>query len=383
MKTLADFHNIHPGSTIIVCGCGESLNELTEPQRFITIGVNDVGRKFQPNYLVVVNPRDQFSGDRFTFVENSEAEYLFTQLDLGLARENVVPFNLGTNGGTDLSDASVLHYTQNSPYVALCLAVHMGASRIGLIGVDFTENHFFAPTGSHPLLGHLPIIDQQYADLYAAIKTRGVEVVNLSETSRVTAFPKQSIAEFTNSTKKIFFINYKFLSCGEVFTHGLHNAATSLGLNFREAYWDDPELATKIHDFAPDWLFVVHGRRFMEKWRGSFPAIKKAVWLLDEPYEVDDTARWSNSSSATNWPNQHERPVLEAQRLCAAPVRVLYLIRSSIFRSSDLDRGAIKYVRGEYRRDKLGDRYRLERAEELRNRFCISPHQTIHADGKG
>src|SRR5215218_8630449 len=114
MKTLADFHNKHAGSTIIVCGCGESLNALTEPERFITIGVNDVGRKFHPDYLVVVNPRDQFSGDRFTYVENSEAEFIFTQLDLGLARENVVTFNLGTNGGTGLSDRHVLNYTQNS-----------------------------------------------------------------------------------------------------------------------------------------------------------------------------------------------------------------------------------------------------------------------------
>ena len=309
MKTLADFHNIHAGSTIVVCGCGESLNELIEPERFITIGVNDVGRKFHPNYLVVVNPRDQFSGDRFTFVENSEAEYLFTQLDLGLARENVVTFNLGTNGGTDLSDRTTLHYTQNSPYVALCLAVHMGASRIGLIGVDFTDNHFFAPTGTHPLLAHLPVIDQQYAELYAAIKARGIEVVNLSSSSRLTAFPKLPVEEFTPAAKKIFFINYKFLSCGEVFTNGLRNAAKSLGLNFQETYWDDPELASKIDDFAPDWLFVVHGRRFIEKWRGSFPSIKKAVWLLDEPYEVDDTSRWSSEFDIVfvNDPNTLER----------------------------------------------------------------------------
>ena len=163
MKTLADFHNIHAGSTIVVCGCGESLNELTEPQRFITIGVNDVGRKFQPNYLVVVNPRDQFSGDRFTFVENSEAEYLFTQLDLGLARENLVPFNLGTNGGTDLSDLNVLHYTQNSPYVALCLAVHMddrdrrrkirGHLRVNVGGVVRRNR---SPDDLHVLLRHRP-----------------------------------------------------------------------------------------------------------------------------------------------------------------------------------------------------------------------------------
>src|SRR5215217_29584 len=318
MKTLADFHNIHTGSTVIVCGCGESLNDLIEPAKFITIGVNDVGRRFHPNYLVVVNPRDQFSVDRFTYVANSEADYLFTQLNLGLARENVVNFNLGTNGGTDLSNPNVLHHTQNSPYVALCLAVHMGATRIGLIGVDFTDNHFFAPTGRHLLLSQLPVIDQQYKDLYEAIRARGVEVFNLSSASRLRAFPKMSLAGFTKPGRKIFFVNYKFLSCGEVFTDGLRNAATSLGLNFQDAYWDDPELAARIHDFAPDWLFVVHGRRFVEKWRGSFPSIKKAIWLLDEPYEVDDTSSWSgefdavfvNDPSTTNrHHNAHYLPV--------------------------------------------------------------------------
>jgi spore maturation protein CgeB len=309
MKTLSDFHNVHAGSTIVVCGCGESLNELTDPERFITIGVNDVGRKFQPDYLVVVNPRDQFSGDRFSYVENSEADYVFTQLDLGLGRENVITFNLGTNGGADLSAPNVLHYTQNSPYVALCLAVHMGASRIGLIGVDFTDNHFFAETGRHPLLAHLPVINHQYVDLYTAIRARGIEVFNLSSQSQLNAFPKQSLAEFTHVEKKIFFVNYKFLSCGEVFTDGLHNAATSLSLNFQEAYWDDPQLATKIDDFAPDWLFVVHGRRFVENWRDSFPSIKKAVWLLDEPYEVDDTSSWSGEFDAVfvNDPNTLDR----------------------------------------------------------------------------
>jgi len=313
MNTLADFQNIHQGSTIVVCGCGESLNDLTEPDRFITIGVNDVGRRFHPNYLVVVNPRDQFSGERFSYVESSEAEYLLSQLDLGLARKNVVTFNLGTNGGTDLSEANVLHYTQNSPYVALCLAVYTGASRIGLIGVDFTDHHFFAPTGRHPLESQLSTIDQQYRSLYEAIRSRGVEVFNLSEASRLTAFPKMSLADFTrlasatasdasaeatsqphSAERKIFFVNYKFLSCGEVFTDGLRNAASSLGLCFQDAYWDDPQLAAKIHDFAPHWLFVVHGRRFVEKWGNSFPFVKKAVWLLDEPYEVDDTARWSS-----------------------------------------------------------------------------------------
>lgn len=308
-KDLSAFHNLHQGEAIIVCGCGESLNELTQPERFITIGVNDVGRRFTPNYLVVVNPRNQFTGDRFSYVESSQAEYLFTQLNLGLSRENIVRFQLGTYGGTNLSNPNVLHHTQNSPYVALCLAVQMGAKRIGVIGVDFTDHHFFAQTGTHSLSPHFSTIDQQYQRLYVALKEREVEVYNLSSKSRLTAFPKMSVADFerlaaptTNieatgdplNDRKIFFINYKFLSCGEVFTDGLRHAAESLGVSFQAAYWDDARLPAMIHQFKPDWLFVVHGRRFVRKWRNSFPSIKKAVWLLDEPYEVDDTAQWSS-----------------------------------------------------------------------------------------
>ncbi|MDT5293478.1 MAG: hypothetical protein QOJ76_358, partial [Acidobacteriota bacterium] len=196
MRTLASFQHAHPGETFVVCGCGESLNGFTRPERFVTVGVNDVGRRFTPRYLVVVNPRNQFAGDRFGYVERSQAEFIFTQLELGLRRESVVRFRLGTHGGTDISNPEVLHYTQNSPYVALCLAAHMGARRIGLIGVDFTDHHFFARTGRHSLTPQLATIDAQYRRLGDALRARGVEVFNLSAASRLTAFPKMSVEEF-------------------------------------------------------------------------------------------------------------------------------------------------------------------------------------------
>ena len=72
-STLASFKDMHKGETIIVCGCGKSLNLLENPERFVTIGVNDVGRRFHPNYLVVVNPCSQFSGDRLRYVETARA----------------------------------------------------------------------------------------------------------------------------------------------------------------------------------------------------------------------------------------------------------------------------------------------------------------------
>lgn len=193
-RTFASFRDIHRGAPIAVCGCGESLNRLTRPEQFVTIGMNDVGRLFQPDYLVVVDPRTQFHGDRFRYVETSGADYIFTQrTDLDLHRCNIVKFCLGEKEGIDFSDPNVLHYSVITPYVAVCLAAHMGASQIGLIGVDFTENHFFARTGPHPWSPFVETIDRQFARLRSALLARGVELLNLSPTSRLAALPKVAL----------------------------------------------------------------------------------------------------------------------------------------------------------------------------------------------
>lgn len=211
MTSFASFRNIHKADTIIVCGCGESLNELKDPHRFITIGVNDVGRRFDPTYLVVLNPRHQFKDDRFHYVETSRAEAIFTQLDLKIKHPQVVRFVLGKRNGTDISDPGTLPYTQNSPYVALCLAAYMGATRIGLIGVDFSNNHFFGKTGAHPLNSQLMEIDAEYTLLSQALLTKRISVFNLSLRSCLTAFPRLSVEQFSNSKSNL----------GEIYLAGL------------------------------------------------------------------------------------------------------------------------------------------------------------------
>jgi hypothetical protein len=319
------------GNCVVVCGCGRSLHELADPGRFTTIGVNDVGRLFDPTYLVVVNPRSQFQGDRFRHVENSNAQALFTQLDLGRVRPPVVRFQLGKYAGTDDGGPNSLHYTQNSPYVAVCLAVRMGARRIGLIGVDLTDDHFFARTGRHPLSGRLHQIDREYGALAQACRERGVEIVNLGSTSRLASLPRMSVAEFGSAAtrsrpaeaaapapRRVFVVNYRFLSCGEVFTDGLRHAAAQLGYAHADAYWDDPQLPQKVARFRPDVVLVVHGRRFAQKWGDKLRAHRTAVWLVDEPYEVDDTAQWSgrfdtvflnDASTLDRHANAHVLPV--------------------------------------------------------------------------
>ncbi|HSR68820.1 MAG TPA: glycosyltransferase [Acidobacteriota bacterium] len=197
---LADFRNHHRGAAMLVCGCGASLKDIPHPQRWLTIGVNDVGRLFHPTYLVVLNPRRQFSGDRFHYVEESRARAVFSQLDLQLPHTKVVRIRLGDYAGTNLDDPHSLPHTRNSPYVALCLALHMGATRIGLVGVDFTDHHFFNQSGPHPLNGQLEVIDRQYGALASAWRRRGVEIVNLSRQSRLTSIPMCGWEDFLDTS---------------------------------------------------------------------------------------------------------------------------------------------------------------------------------------
>ena len=307
--SFADFRDRHRGATVVVCGCGVSLKQLRRPERVVTIGVNDVGRLFTPDYLIVVNERRQFALDRYVHVEQSQATAVFSQV--ALAHPRAVRFRLGRRGGTGRTDGESLDYTNNSPYVAISLARHMGAARIGVIGVDFDDDHFFGPTGRHPLAGQLPQIDREYAALSAACRAEGVELVNLSATSRLTSLPRADLEAWLTSVERIavppdtpprvtpvaprrvFFVHYRFLSCGNVFDTGLREAATTLGIPSEHADWDDAGLPQRVERFRPDLLFVVHGRRFVQRWGARFAGIRSAVWLLDEPYEVDDTATWS------------------------------------------------------------------------------------------
>jgi hypothetical protein len=192
---LASFAGRHRGEWILVCGCGRSASELEAPVGLTTIGVNDVGRRFTPDYLVVLNQPRQFRGDRWRWVADTNARAVFSQLDLPLERAPLVRFALGPKGGTEL-DGTHLPHTRNSPYVAVCLAAHLGAERIGLLGVDFTDDHFFARTGRHPLAGHVARIDQEYARLARALAERGVELVNLSAESRLGSLPREALGRF-------------------------------------------------------------------------------------------------------------------------------------------------------------------------------------------
>jgi len=188
--TYSEFKDIHAGSKIIVCGCGSSSSLLLSSHHsFITIGVNDLCRLFAPTYTVVVNDKTSFNDDRWQHIKSCESQNIFTHLKherLPIDKsDRIVELKLGRYGGTSWADGKV-DYTSNSPYIAVLIAAWMGAKEIGIMGVDWTPDHFFAKTGDHPLARRFNVIDSEYSKLEVALKSEGIRLVNLSPISRLS-----------------------------------------------------------------------------------------------------------------------------------------------------------------------------------------------------
>jgi hypothetical protein len=194
----SEFKNCHAGESMLVVGLGESVNLLDHPGTFVSIGVNDIGRKFHPTYLLNVNNRSQYKGDRFQFIEGTKARFIFTHnpREQGNAQPPIVTFEVAREVGGVAIEGNKLPHFRNSPYMAVALAGYMGARRIGVIGVDFTDNHFWIKDGPHRLNNEFDRINAQYGKLAQHLSGQGIEVFNLSPISRLTSLAKLTLEQW-------------------------------------------------------------------------------------------------------------------------------------------------------------------------------------------
>ena len=165
---------------VIVCGLGTSLNQLDNPEKYWTVGVNDIGGKFTPDFLVCIDPLTRFKNppSRRQNILNCNPKYFCSQLEPkqypNLRAENYVKFKLGRRTGVGfdfIKNPERLDYHNTSTYVALNLAAYMGTKTIGLIGVDFTNDHFNRNSGVHQLSRRVDEINKQYKKFAEQCKT--------------------------------------------------------------------------------------------------------------------------------------------------------------------------------------------------------------------
>jgi hypothetical protein len=147
-----------------------------------------------------VNEVHTFKRGRFDYIQEHKAEKLFTQIKhLPISRrETLVFFQLGKRDGVSIDNIGRIDFTANSPYMAAIIAYQMGASKIGMIGVELTMHHFFAETGKHLLTDRHVIVNKEYEKLGAELKKRGVKIANLSKTSQVTSWPYMTHEQYNN-----------------------------------------------------------------------------------------------------------------------------------------------------------------------------------------
>lgn len=119
-------------------------------------------------------------------------------LEIVRGRPDVTVLQQGTKSGLE-TDPSRLATGQNSGYQAINLAVHLGASKIVLLGYDMQPDgdrhrwHGWHPYGKTipPYAHFLP----HFKSLIEPLRALGVAVINATRVSALDAFPKMSLSE--------------------------------------------------------------------------------------------------------------------------------------------------------------------------------------------
>lgn len=204
MRNFSSFYDKHKNENIIVIGCGTSSNEIKHESNNIkntTIGVNDIGDIYTPTYLLVVNQPNNFIESRLKHIQYNKCDNFITHLinDWKFEKDILIKIEIGSRNLSNFDNKNgIIDYSNNSPYMACLVAYYMGAKNIGLIGVDWTDNHFNNADGAHRLINGngLNNINKDYTELYLKLKSKNCNLYNLSQISRLTEIPKISLNEF-------------------------------------------------------------------------------------------------------------------------------------------------------------------------------------------
>lgn len=156
--------------TINVLGLGDTLQSFNHDGN-ITIGVNDIQRYVNTDYVVCVDHPSVFSPERLEAIKDSDCIGFYTQLEDWkqlVQNVNIIEFNRG-RGLIDGLDTDKFCYSNNSPYVACILAYKLGAKRIVLWGVDFNDHPHLNGASRDKAF-------RDYKELQKALNKRGVSI---------------------------------------------------------------------------------------------------------------------------------------------------------------------------------------------------------------
>lgn len=173
--------------TCVVIGCGMSAKDYVKKQNEYVIGVNDVGLIHEVNLLLLVDDRQYFADNRVKYIKNTKTDFFITvnNYNWNFPEYKTLQFELGRERSfANIEEPNIIDYAYDSPYMAIQLAIKLGFKKIHLIGIDYTQNHFYANDGFNRDSA-MDNIQNSYKDIYDLCLNRNIEIYNLSEYSKL------------------------------------------------------------------------------------------------------------------------------------------------------------------------------------------------------
>lgn len=190
------FRGRHEGESILVIGCGPSAKEAGGIcSEYTTIACNDaasVAGLDEVDYQITADPFWNLAGRvldvktmaHFRMINDFGTPAMNWKADL-LVDFHAVPMDRFSMKQISLS---VLAHSLMTPFLAASLAAHMGAEKVGIIGMDC-----FAPGHEMSKPGNLKRVERdwmKFQDFYF----QELDVFNCSEKSAIKTLPKQPIS---------------------------------------------------------------------------------------------------------------------------------------------------------------------------------------------
>lgn len=198
--TFATVPTLWPGSTVVCLGTGPSLTEADVNacrDRVKVIAINDAFRLAPWADVLYACDHKWWNWHWHKGAKDFAGLKYALTAPAAIGRPGVqVLRNLGVDGVS--MDPTGLRNGRNSGYQAINLAVLLGATRVLLLGYDMqadkARDHFFGRHPDHtkpPFAVCLP----RFATLVKPLRALGVEVINCSRKTALTAFPRRPLEE--------------------------------------------------------------------------------------------------------------------------------------------------------------------------------------------
>jgi hypothetical protein len=157
---------------IAVLGLGPSL-ALYKGDEHFAIGVNDIWRKVEADYVVCLDERTAFEPERLAVIDDCTPTHFYSQLPCWAARPDYRAITLQPQFPDYVCqlDIPALPMSHCSPFVAAALAYKLhGADIIHVYGVDLLN---------HPLLSERSLrrIERHFRTLKRALNERGCSLI--------------------------------------------------------------------------------------------------------------------------------------------------------------------------------------------------------------